>query len=220
MNATDARAFRRTAVFLLAVSALRWGWQAGRPGVDGAALASADTAAALRSSSEALADEAARRSEPLGPGERVDPNRADEAELDRLPGVGAATARALVASREAEGPFRRTEDLARVRGIGPATVARIRPFLDLDRPPSGATSVVRSRSRPPETSGGAGPVDVNAAAPAELETLPGIGPALAARIVAERRDEPFRSVDDLLRVPGIGPATLERLRSRVRVGRR
>lgn len=55
---------------------------------------------------------------------------------------------------------------------------------------------------------------LTAADPRLLETLPGIGPALAARIVAAR---PFHDVDDLLRVRGIGPATLERLRSAVRL---
>ena len=53
------------------------------------------------------------------------------------------------------------------------------------------------------------PIDVNRASTEELERLPRIGPALAARIVAHR---PFSSVEDLGRVPGIGPRTLEGLR--------
>ncbi|HIZ37849.1 MAG TPA: helix-hairpin-helix domain-containing protein [Candidatus Ruania gallistercoris] len=61
-------------------------------------------------------------------------------------------------------------------------------------------------------------VDVNTAGAQELETLPGIGPARAADIIAYReQDGPFQSVEDLLGVPGIGPATLDRLRDRVRV---
>ncbi|WP_457628010.1 ComEA family DNA-binding protein [Oceanithermus sp.] len=52
-------------------------------------------------------------------------------------------------------------------------------------------------------------VSVNRASPEELEAVPGIGPALAQRIVAHR---PYRTLDELLRVPGIGPKTLERLR--------
>jgi competence protein ComEA len=59
-------------------------------------------------------------------------------------------------------------------------------------------------------------VDLNRAGEAELIALPGIGPALAGRILAEReRRGRFRSVDELLEVRGIGPATLERLRERV-----
>ncbi len=60
--------------------------------------------------------------------------------------------------------------------------------------------------------GGTPRVRLNAARPDELATLPGIGPALARRIVEAR---PFARVDDLLRVRGIGPATLERIRPRV-----
>jgi competence protein ComEA len=54
-----------------------------------------------------------------------------------------------------------------------------------------------------------GPIDVNRATAAQLETLPGVGPATAAAIITEReRNGPFVSVDDLERVPGIGPAKL------------
>lgn len=60
------------------------------------------------------------------------------------------------------------------------------------------------------------PIDVNRASFSELLTLPGIGPALAERILQYRWVHgPFRSVDDLLNVPGIGPRLLERLRDRV-----
>lgn len=61
---------------------------------------------------------------------------------------------------------------------------------------------------------GAGqPVDLNRATAAELDALPGVGPAVAARIVAYRSaNGPFRSAEDLLNVAGIGDRTLERLR--------
>ena len=52
-------------------------------------------------------------------------------------------------------------------------------------------------------------VSINTADPAGLDSLPGIGPVMAARIVAHR---PYDSIDELLRVPGIGPRTLERLK--------
>ena len=57
------------------------------------------------------------------------------------------------------------------------------------------------------------PVDLNLASREDLQSLPGVGPALAARIVdARARDGPFASVEDLRRVRGVGRATLERLR--------
>lgn len=59
---------------------------------------------------------------------------------------------------------------------------------------------------------GGGMVNLNRAGAAELESLPGIGPALAARIVADRdANGPFRSVDDLTRVSGVGPAVVSGL---------
>jgi competence protein ComEA len=68
----------------------------------------------------------------------------------------------------------------------------------------------------PSSSGG--PLDLNTATAAELDTLPGIGPVLAERIVAYRTAEgPFRSVDELDDVPGIGPAIAAELAELVTV---
>jgi competence protein ComEA len=60
---------------------------------------------------------------------RVDPDRADAEDWERLPGIGPALAGRIIADREANGPFRSPEALLRVPGIGPRTLARIRPFL-------------------------------------------------------------------------------------------
>jgi competence protein ComEA len=70
----------------------------------------------------------------------------------------------------------------------------------------------------PVSQDAAGPVDLNAADVALLETLPGVGPATAAAIVDHReRHGPFTSVEGLLEVRGIGEAKLEALRDLVRV---
>lgn len=62
------------------------------------------------------------------------------------------------------------------------------------------------------------PLDLNAATEAELDDLPGVGPATATAIVAHRQQSgPFSSVDQLLDVRGIGPAKLEAIRALVRV---
>lgn len=59
-------------------------------------------------------------------------------------------------------------------------------------------------------------VNLNTASAADLEQLPGVGPATAAAIIAHReRSGRFRQVDDLLEVRGIGPAKLEGLRDLV-----
>lgn len=59
----------------------------------------------------------------------VDLNRATVEELDDLPGVGPATATAIVAHREEHGPFAGVDDLEAVPGIGPAKLAAIRELV-------------------------------------------------------------------------------------------
>ena len=62
-------------------------------------------------------------------------------------------------------------------------------------------------------------IDLNSATVQELETLPGIGPVMAGRIVIHRdTNGPFASVDDVESVPGIGPKTLESIRPLVTAG--
>ena len=61
-------------------------------------------------------------------------------------------------------------------------------------------------------------LNLNAADAASFEALPGIGPVLADRIVADRnRNGPFTTVDDLDRVPGVGKAVLAQIRDLVTV---
>ncbi len=60
-------------------------------------------------------------------GAPVDLNTATAAQLDALPGVGPATAAAIITYRRQHGPFHQVGDLAQVAGIGPAKLAQIRP---------------------------------------------------------------------------------------------
>ncbi|HSG09151.1 MAG TPA: ComEA family DNA-binding protein [Longimicrobiales bacterium] len=208
MSEAETRALGRAAVLLLVASFARWGWVALGPE---APAAPQGVSSDLLEESRALAKGEEERRRPLGSSERLDPNTAPEEALDRLPGVGVATARAIVRSREVDGPFRSPGDLSRIKGIGPAAVSRMAPHLDFSVPPSTVPAPKRSAGRA-STPAGPAPVDVNRAPPAALETLPGVGPVLAARIVAARSQTPFSSVEDLARVPGIGPATVARLR--------
>lgn len=63
-----------------------------------------------------------------------------------------------------------------------------------------------------------GRININTADAAGLEQLPGVGPAIAARIIAWREQNgPFRSVDELTAVSGIGQKTLDGLRDQATV---
>lgn len=147
------------------------------------------------------------RTQPLAPGERIDPNRADALQLDRLPRVGPALANRIVEWRRDHGPFRSLADLDAVPGVGPALLETLEAHVDLPSRIAAASPGRASGSR-----GRSSPVDLNRATGEELESLPGIGPALAERILASREAEgPFRDVSELRRVSGIGPALLERL---------
>ncbi len=164
----------------------------------------------LAGSGEAAA-RAARARRPLEPGERIDPNTAPAEELQRLPRVGPALAARIVARREERGPYRTLADLDSVSGVGPALLAAAAPHLTLPLAPSPAPPSARTAAtgREPRRTG---TLDLNSASAGELESLPGIGPALAARIVASRDEHGrFRSPEELERVSGIGKKSLERL---------
>lgn len=59
------------------------------------------------------------------------------------------------------------------------------------------------------------PINLNTATQEQLEALPGVGPALAQRIIAARQQQPFTSLSDLDRIPGVGAKLMEKLRDRV-----
>jgi len=118
-----------------------------------------------------------------------------------------------------------------VRGIGPATLDKVRAYLHIETPPPTEPSleplVLERRPQPPSPTPAARvastgklqpgdpPIDVNTADAAELVRIPGVGPVTAQNILAARSDRPFSSVDDLDRVKGIGPKTLEKIRTYV-----
>jgi competence protein ComEA len=118
-------------------------------------------------------------------------------------------ARAIEAIRRAGGPTRRAD----LSGLNLAA-----PLQDGQQVliPSRAAGGARGAASGGGADGSSGPISLSSATAEDLETLDGIGPTLAARIVEWRRTHGgFASVDQLLDVPGIGPARLDAIRSRV-----
>jgi competence ComEA-like helix-hairpin-helix protein len=165
----------------------------------------------------------------------LDLNRASEAELDRLPGIGPVRARDILAQRGRMGGFRKVDDLLEVRGIGPATLERVRPYVFVSPLAGDTATSLTSPTSPTSTAGGglnpnpatarpaATPVpprpaltpelphliNINTAGYEELQKITGVGPVLARRIIDDRQLRgPYRSPSDLERVQGIGPVTV------------
>jgi competence ComEA-like helix-hairpin-helix protein len=175
-----------------------------------------------------LAARAESLARPLMPGERVDLDRAGVDEIERLPRVGPQLARRIADDRDSRGPFGSLEGLDRVPGVGPGMIDALGPWVEF----SGIARVEPTAGRPngqtasesPSASGSrcagrpanppSGRINLNRATAFELGCLPGIGPVLAARIVADRAEHgPFPQVQSLERVPGIGKARVRRLES-------
>ncbi|MBI4871278.1 MAG: helix-hairpin-helix domain-containing protein [Candidatus Riflebacteria bacterium] len=152
---------------------------------------------------------------------------------------------AILTDRAERGDFRSAGELSRVRGVGPKLVERLRGQLECrptgaaasggggaQRPPApesphrpGAPVVRAQRPTGPRSGAAAGPgttappvLDLNSADVEELTALPGIGPVLAARIVAHRvRHGPFRTFSELKRIKGLSGRRGETLRPFVQV---
>jgi competence ComEA-like helix-hairpin-helix protein len=220
---------RRALIFLAVVAAAGAAIRVVRPaGPSGGPPAA--VAPHLKAGDPARQAAASRRAQelalPLGPGEHVDLNRAGADELERLPRVGPTLARRIVAERRARGPFRSLGELGRVPGIGPRLIGALEGAVTLDGllPPAASEQPGRGpRGAAAAASDGGAPscserVAVNRASAAELRCLPGIGSALAERIVAERTSHGnFRSVADLSRVAGLGAGRIARLAQRVTI---
>lgn len=108
--------------------------------------------------------------------------------------------------------------LADVQGLNLAQTVRDGEEIKVPRRPEGvqvATGGVAGKAVN-SAAGNGDMVHINSASAAELESLPGIGPALAGRIVEYRsRHGAFQRIEDIQEVPGIGVGRFERMKDRL-----
>jgi competence protein ComEA len=140
----------------------------------------------------------------------VDLNNASQKELEALPGVGPATAKKIIAGR----PYSSPEDLARA-GLSEKEIQKVTPLVRVDAaagaratlPEGKPLGAPEKKSTAKSAAPARTPIDLNTASRKDLEALPGVGPATAAKIVSGR---PYSSVQDLSRA-GVPPKTIEKI---------
>ena len=148
----------------------------------------------------------------------VNVNTADASALTQFTGVGPSTAQKIIDYRTANGEFTSCNDLVKVKGIGPATLEKIKPdciTTDGDEPVAASQSTASNSN----SSGGTGSVNINTADSGTLTKFNGVGPSTAQKIIDYRTTNgAFTSCNDLVKVKGIGPATLEKIKPDCTVG--
>ncbi len=204
----------------LAVLAVGGRWLAQRSGAAGVSTppAAGRTVAAPRGPQAGSAS-------PAGSGDGVAISRPSRAAVVHVagavlrPGVYRLSAgdRVQDAVRRAGGPSRRADldglNLAAPLQDGVQVVVPTRAAVA----GAGAAAVAPAAAAPGAPAAPVAPVDINTATPEQLDTLDGVGPATAAKIIEYRQAHGgFRTVDDLGQIPGIGPKRLAALRGKVR----
>jgi len=169
----------------------------------------------------------------LAAGAPIDINAADQKTLESLPGVGPAIAQEIIKGR----PYKSVDDLAKVKGLGKAKLAKIRPLVTVGagqaaQAPAAsgaaASSAASKASAAAQAAKGApaeakkaaraaapaSPVNINTASKEQLEALPGIGAKKAQAIIDGR---PYQKPEDVMKVKGIKQGIYNKIKDYITV---
>jgi len=137
--------------------------------------------------------------------EKINLNSATQSELEELPGVGAATAKKIIAGR----PYKNIDDLSKA-GVSASEIAKLTPLVSVgsaEPQPELAGSKQPAKPAAGEKSPATSKINLNTATQSELETLPGVGPATAKKIIAAR---PLKNLSDLSKA-GVSQSEITKL---------
>ena len=137
---------------------------------------------------------------------KVDLNKATMTELEALPGVGASTAKKIIAGR----PYKSVDDLSKA-GVSASAIKKMIGLVTVN---AATDAAPLKDSKPLKEEAKTRLVDLNTATTKQLEELPGVEAANAKKIIANR---PYKSVDDLSKT-GIPAATIGKFKALVTVG--
>ncbi len=211
--------------------------------VEGAAAPAAPATATAPKSAKTIQPGAAKPKKeakaPPAPGTPVDLNTADQKTLESLPGVGAATAKKIIAAR----PFQSVADLSKIKGMTKTRLAALQDKVTvggaptaapLDKPAPEAPAAPAAATPAPAQPGAAKPqpaagakekqeaaklapgekININTASQEDLDKLPEVGPVKAKAIIEGR---PYKSPEDIMKVKGIKEGIYNKIKDHITV---
>jgi competence protein ComEA len=162
------------------------------------------------------------------PASAVDINTADQKTLEALPGIGKATAKAIIAGR----PYKSVDDLKRVKGMSDKKINSLRSKVTVGAAAAPAPSAApapkataedkkapaaekAAKTKSSKSAGKLAPgqkININTATQQEIEALPGIGPKKAQDIIKGR---PYDKPEDIMKVKGIKQGIYNKIKDNI-----